>query len=167
MDTELVFHKYYSCISTPISIKNPSRSNPSADFDSILAIDIRWPSGSSSIVCLPKGSSLGSLKNLTPCCFNLLTISSRSVTIKPTDTPIPGFTLESNIFIVGNFEVCLPVLIKKTTTIRSRNYSSEIVQSEMNLCSYVNRAMVNRNLSSNISNVGTKKSPSFWYAEIQ
>jgi hypothetical protein len=35
MDTELVFQKYYSRMSTPISIKNPSRSNPSADFDSI------------------------------------------------------------------------------------------------------------------------------------
>jgi hypothetical protein len=35
MDTELVSHKYYYCMSTPISIKNPNRSNPSADFDSI------------------------------------------------------------------------------------------------------------------------------------
>jgi hypothetical protein len=30
--------------------------------------------------------------------FNLLTISSRSVTIKPTNTPIPGFTLT---FLLG------------------------------------------------------------------
>ena len=67
----------------------PNRSNPSADSDSIYAIDIRWPSGSSMVVCLPKVSSLGSLQNFTPCIFNLLTVASRSLSIKPINTPIP------------------------------------------------------------------------------
>lgn len=65
----------------------PIKSNPSELFELISAIEIKWPSGSSIIACLPNDSNVGSLKNSTFLSLKLFATDSKSLTIKPTRTP--------------------------------------------------------------------------------